>query len=597
MIHLQRPVALWLLLSLGVLLWLYTIRPKYRTLDHPAAFLWARVPGLSGRDGRRRPFWRERSFRLQALLLSTIVAAAAAPTWIPAGAEDKDIVVVVDNDHSMNALEEGSPRIERARQAIDGLIDEMAGQRMAIVAALPQPHLVVPFSKEPGVLRAGLERIDPVSMAADLDEALEAARRIGGSGAEIVLVGARSASSGKDACERIDLGPPAPNMAISAVGIDPIGDGYRVWTRVRWTGPGRASTRCTWRTDRGHAGERLLAFDEPGTEDVTFDLRGSEITSLTILLPTRDALPSDNRADLLVRPPEISVRLKSAVPQVRYVLEEMEAVTILGKGEEGDAAIEVVDAPAVVLADDSDGGMSAAGRLILSTGSVLIDREGWSALADHPLLCSIDPGRLDRMGRRGVRPEGRDAVIFGTDGAALITCRDRSGNGAQEEPLREVTLAADWGPGGWISDLSFPVVIANAVNWLAGSTGPAHVLEAGEVFCPSPSLFGEALATGSLRITLPDGSLVIPGREVMAAGFPGTGRAGLYRWETDSHFGGFTVLPTEEALSAAWTGPRTSSEAPSPRFRMIALEPLLALAALIGLAAATLGREKGGAPG
>lgn len=216
--------ALYALGALPLLLLPYLVRRKPRRhvfssllllqafATHPERRFW----------GRLRLPWL---FFLQLIILAALVAAAADPIW--RGTSGERLAIFLDNSASMQALEEGKPRFDRAREeAVRVLRNAAPGTRVDV-------YLTVPWT---GIVGRDLEPADAAALvrnaqAYDLAEAgADYAELLGRLVEErdyhrILLLTDRPVQGGARTIHSATFGRPRGNVAITRFDLDAGGFG------------------------------------------------------------------------------------------------------------------------------------------------------------------------------------------------------------------------------------------------------------------------------------------------------------------------------------------------------------------------------------
>ena len=92
------------------------------------------------------------------------LAAAGPVLWDPEPPEPvppTDVAIAVDLSLSMNAAGETGSRIERAREAIDRLTEELPSVRFSLVVFAGWPYVLVPPTDDPDVIRYFVDSLQP----------------------------------------------------------------------------------------------------------------------------------------------------------------------------------------------------------------------------------------------------------------------------------------------------------------------------------------------------------------------------------------------------------------------------------------------------
>jgi Ca-activated chloride channel family protein len=173
--HFLRPA--WLLLLIPVLLVLW------RLWKHQAAaHAWRRVipahllPYLLLRGEAGNPVWQPLTTLSLLLLLGVI--ALAGPAWerqaSPFREDRAALVIVMKVTPSMLAQDVQPSRLERSVQKIRDLLALRAGGRTALVAYAGSAHLVMPLTRDAGIIETFAAELDPRIMPREGDAAAAA---------------------------------------------------------------------------------------------------------------------------------------------------------------------------------------------------------------------------------------------------------------------------------------------------------------------------------------------------------------------------------------------------------------------------------------
>jgi len=95
---------------------------------------------------------RTLSTRLRLSALALILAALAGPQWgvelVETRASARQVVVAVDVSLSMNAQDVKPSRLDRAKESLSLLLDQLRGERVAVVAFAGEAHVVCPLTHD-----------------------------------------------------------------------------------------------------------------------------------------------------------------------------------------------------------------------------------------------------------------------------------------------------------------------------------------------------------------------------------------------------------------------------------------------------------------
>lgn len=166
------PLALIGLLSLPLIVAFYMLRLRRRDVPVGSVFLWQQLV----RDVEANAPWQRLRFSwllLLQLLIAALVVFAAARPFVPATSElAANTVLIVDTSASMGAVDDGTPRIDAARQAARDVIAQLpTGGRVTVVAADDSAHVLQPATDDRGAALEAVDRIEATQLPGDLTDA------------------------------------------------------------------------------------------------------------------------------------------------------------------------------------------------------------------------------------------------------------------------------------------------------------------------------------------------------------------------------------------------------------------------------------------
>jgi len=571
-------------LTVPVLVLLYFLKLRRQEVPVSSTLLWKQaIQDLQV----NAPFQRLRNNLLLWLQLAALLIAAFC-LWQPVvrttQTEEKTAILLIDQSASMGAREaEGQTRLDLAKEQARTFIDNLTDRSKAMIIAFGErARVVAPFTTDKQALRQQLDRIVQTDSGSQLGEALQLAeaystRQVISTGAgdltpesptqpaEMILFSdGRIQDASQLVLRRGGLQIARTGRATDNVGI--IGleakrnyerpEILNVFATVANFGDEAVRSDVTLKIDGRlvGAGEIALgpappddarasttgpasASGESNTGAIPFELvhDGGGMLEIEIVRP--DALAADNRAWAVVQPPRnLEVWL---ISEGNYFLKRILNCLPLRKMETIDASAFArhpekyvrdgkLPCDVAVLDRCSPDKLPVGNYLffgavpkaedVKETG--LVEHEyiyDWSdqhPVLRHVLLNSLRVNKWRRMElpKRAVRlVEGETTPVI----AAVSS-------GAS----RYLVVAFDLYDSNWPLQLSFPVFVYNAIQFLAGSVteGPSQSIRPGQaVSIPVPP--------GAERLTVrrPDGrSEVLPTEDRQVAYFGETGRLGVY---------------------------------------------------------------------
>jgi hypothetical protein len=518
---------------------------------------------LPGAGERRSERWARRlqrwlSLALQALVFGLLLLAAADPRPGSADRAGRTVVVLVDRSASMSATDEPGSRLSAARAGARALVTGLAGGDRALVASFAgEVTAETGFETDPGRLSRALDAITPTEEPADLGRALGFAAAVlrGQPHPTLLLVSdgrfsddARAAMTWAEA--------PAPGGPPSLAGID-----------VRWVRVGRRARNVAL---LGFAARPLPG--DPSSVEAALTLRnfGDAPATVTVEIAAGDApvdrirvtlAPGETRRHLvpdvaapgarlvarLLEPDDLALddRAYAVVPgldRLRVLrvgppnlyldgalLSLGETVAVHGARPEaaestrarwGSYDVVIFDgfapAPAPAVGHYLYLAPRGPGSPFPDRG-VVRDPVFSDARRGHPLLRQLDLSDVNIAEAERLALEPGDVAVASSFGAPLVAARERAG-------LRVAALAFDVRRSDLPMRAAFPLLVANALGWLAG-------VDARELV---PAIVG-----GTARVPAPRGAREVEVRDPAGdrARWPVAGdaalvpirRAGFYR--------------------------------------------------------------------
>lgn len=469
MMVLGAPAALWWLVLVPLVVLLYMLRARREPRVVSSTLLWERAArDLAARMPVRR-FERNLLLLIQVLVIALLALALARPSVALRGLSGSGVVLVMDTSASMQATDVHPSRMAAAQQEARALLAGLARrQPVALIAAGSRPVLLVEFSTDRAALGRALDNLRPSDAADSIDEALALAGslRAQGRAAGVHLFSDRPPPDPRVRWHRIGHG--APNAAVTAVHTrtDALGR-TRLLARVEAFGAGFPNRALVVAVDGQVVARRSLDL-VPGTpRTAVFDL-GAISGELAISLEGHDALAADDRAVAAVGRewlPRVLVIGKDN-PALDAVLRAVplagvartDSVTPSGWG----------GADVVVLDGVSPIELAPGAYLLIGTVGINLPARIEGDAADQVVSKVSATHRVTRMvDLRGVRVG--EAIALRPQAGTVLAEGDVPLVWAYEgRGIRAVVLPFSLAASDLPSHAAFPVLIANALDWLAG---------------------------------------------------------------------------------------------------------------------------------
>jgi hypothetical protein len=576
---LGAPAALWWLLLIPVVVLLYMLRARRENRVVPSTVLWERATrDLVARIPVRR-LERNLLLLLQVLAIGVLALALARPSLAVPGLSGDAVVIVMRTTASMQATDVAPSRFAAAQREALALIDTLgARQPAALLAAGRNPVIVQDFTTDRAAVAAAVRALRPSDAGGSLDDAvaLASSLRVNGRPAQVHVFGDRRPAAGRAQWHKVGAG--GANMALTAVSARPDASGHaRLLVRVEAFGVPSPARTLVVMLDGRPVAQRLVR-PSPGTaQAAVFDL-GDASGLVTAQLQGRDALAADDRAMVPVG--------REALPRALVVGEPnpildaiLRAVPLAGVARADQIAPGEWGRADLVVLDELDPLTLPPGAYILiSTLAENLPLQIEGTVRDQTIRTVAVTHRVTRLADlRGVRVAS--AIALRLQGGEVLAEGDVPLAWTYEgRGLRVVVLPFALSQTDLPLHPAFPVLMTNAVNWLAG--GPQ--VEPGE----SP-----VVAAGArTRATLVDpagASVAVEPRDGLFI-LPPLDRLGVWRLRTDGWERRWIVstVGAEESDLTVGAGPPPQTPAASPGSAYLSLVPWL-----LGVAAALIAGE------
>lgn len=546
------PLAFWFALALPVVVAFYLLKRRRRVVRVPSTVLWQRYLAEMQASAPFQRLRRNWLLLLQLLLLALAVLALARPVRSGADGTRSLRVVILDASASMQSTDVAPSRFEAARRQALALAGGLRdGQQMIVLEAGARTVVRQPATADRAALRRALAAAEATDGPTRLAEALRMAESLvqdvpdaevhlfsDGVGADLARldtrrlplvfhpVGERGRNAG---IVRLDVRPNPEDAAQRAI-----------FTAVANAAPEPLEAELQLLFDGRVLDAQILRVPAGETLPVVFTAAQAADGVFTVRLRAEDDLAVDNEAHFVsLLPPPARVRL---VTRGNRFLER--ALRATGRVElsvapafTGDAA----DADFVVLDDVAPAVWPEANLLAFRVAPTnwfvaegrleappIVDWRG-----NHPLLRFVSFDNVQVAEAVAVRPPPWAVPLVESPQTPLLLAGEFGGR-------RVVWAAFDLLQSSWPLRVSFPLFIANAVEWLHPAAERAARLQ---VRAGDPLRMPAPAAGGEVGLELPDGS---QRRLAAATGAPEiifgeTLRAGLYTARTGTNVTVFAV--------------------------------------------------------
>ncbi len=572
---LGAPGALWWLALIPLVILLYMLRARREPRVVPSTLLWERATrDLVARMPMRR-LERSLLLLLQILAVAAIALAMARPSMALPGLAGDAVVLVIKTGASMQATDETPTRLAAAQREALALVARLGPrQPAALVAAGIRPIVVSDFTTDRAAMAFAVRALRASDAAGAIEEALTlaASLRVDGRPARVHLFSDRASSDTRVQWHRVGQGAPNAAVVTASARRDARGD-TQLLVRLEAFGGSTPSRTLVVTVDGRAVAQREVRLTPQSPQALVFDL-GNASGIATVTLQGQDALPADDRAAVAVGRmglPRVLV-VGEANPVLDAVLNAVSISSVtrtdqMAPDEWGRADLVVLDSiqpvplpPGAYLLIGTVGT-----NLPVQIDGALQDQVVRTVVATHPVTRLADLRGVRITGGFAMQP--RAGSILAEGDVPLVWAYEG-------RDIRAVVLPFALSQGDLPLHPAFPVLVANAVDWL--SSGPQAA--------PGEAPVVPAGSRRTATLIDPDGkTAAVEAREGVFA-LPPLDRVGPYRlvasgWERRWVVSTVDARESDLAVGAA---PAPAGSAEAPLSAQIPLTPwLLALAAAL----------------
>jgi hypothetical protein len=478
-----HPMAvLWGLLAVPLVL-LYWRKMRLRQETMATGMFWERV---FAEDWARQSWQRWRhgvSVTVQLTVLLLLVLALAEPLIPP----PEQTVIVIDNSASMSAVDVEPSRLDRAKRAAAQVVGGLREcDRAAVLAAGDAVGVQCGPSGDRKLLLAAIEDVPATQGASRVEEAVSVARAMLAGAPRsriIVLSDAGFAGAGgladADNVTLVRIGTPTDNLAVSRLVArrslsDPTATQVLAEVSNYGAQPGEAELDVLY--DDRPLDSLAIRIPGDGHWQQVFELNAPGGGRLVARVQSKDVQPADNeRAVTLPRGGVQRVRLSGENPFVEAALRADPSVELLaidgppaGPGQV-DVTVFIAEVPQRL----PDGPTIVVGPVgpsdLWQLGEPLQDAVVAGQDFQSPVVAEVPLLGTSLAGARAIEPADAIAglvqpLAWNAEDAPLILAIDRPAG-------RVLVFASPLESGLLPRSAAFPVLMADAVDWVTGGTG------------------------------------------------------------------------------------------------------------------------------
>jgi Ca-activated chloride channel homolog len=543
------PLAFLFALSLPAVVVFYLLRRKRVVKLVPSTLLWQEFLAETQASAPLQRLRRNWLLFLQLLLLLLVVLALARPYFAGQTGEAALQIVILDASASMQATDETPSRFEKARSGALRLVDGLKtglgknSQQMLVMVAGANAEVRQSATSEKSALRRAVESAQVTDSRTRLADALRVAETLTRDmpNAEIHLF---SDGAGVELSEFASkdlrlvfhrVGTRGNNLGIVTLDVKPNPEDpakRAIFTSVANFSGAAADTTVELLFDGQLVETKPVTVTPTNTAPVVFVAAQPRDGVFTVRLTAKDDLAADNQASVVSR-----------LPQPVRVLLVTKGNRFLEKALAGAAPnVELATVPDftdvnvkfdLIVLDDVPPTAWPTGNLF----AIHVANTNWfeSGIGEveappivdwkntHPLLRFVNFDNVQIASSLAVKTPSWAVALVDSPSSPLVLAGEL---GRQ----RLVWVGFDTLQSTWPLRISFPIFIANAVDWLNPATAKADqfLIRAGDAFRLP---LGDLGQPASAKVTLPDGTVkdVSLGPQARELVFGETAQQGTYR--------------------------------------------------------------------
>lgn len=497
---------------------------------------------------------------LQLLLLALAVLALSRPYFAGHTTASDLRVVILDASASMQSTDEEPSRFEKARAEALQLVSSLKDQdEMLVLLAGGNTEVKQSATSSKAALRRAIQNCQVSDSSTRLTEALKLAETLlrDKRNPEIHLFSDGAAGDLNEFANQNlrviyhKAGKRSENLGITTLDIreNPENRAERaIYTSVANFSTNVEQTDLELLFDNQVAGSRPLVLKPGETSPQVFTAAQERDGVFTVRIDARDDLAADNQASIVsLLPAPVKVKLVSRGN--RFLEKALRAAGGVDLTVATDCADAAEGFDIVVLDDVTPSVWPKPDLLAIHVANSNWFDSGWTTVPSptavdwkntHPLLRYINLDNVQISETLGVKTPGWATALVEAQQTPLILAGELSRQ-------KVVWIGFDTLQSTWPLRISFPMFIANAVEWLNPATTKSSQLM---VHGGEPFRFALTQPAATAEVTMPDGTkrTLTPGdaREIV---FGETGRQGIYQLRVGTNNVTFCVNVLDAAES------------------------------------------------
>lgn len=570
------PGAFWFAATLPVVVLFYLLKRKRVVKLVSSTLLWQKFLADTQANAPFQKLRHHWLLLLQLLLLLLAVLALSRPYFAGHGAGAGLRVVILDASASMQSTDESPSRFDKARAEALRMVDALKDQdEMIVLLASANTEVKQAATANKSALRRALDNCRATDSSTRLTEALKLAGTLihDTRDAEIHLFSDGAAGDLSEFENKglhvvyHKLGTRANNLGITTLDIRENPENHQ--ERALYTSVANFSTNARQTVmellfDNNVIDSRPLTIPPGETSPQVFTVHQERDGIFTVRIDARDDLAADNEASIVSLLPQ-PVRVLLVSRGNRFLEKALRAAHNVTLTVAPDLAGNGGNYDIVILDDVTPAAWPKANLLAIHVATTNWFDGGWTnfqapAAVDwkntHPLLRYINLDNVQISETMAVKTPSWSVPLVEAPQTPLILAGELSHQ-------KIVWIGFDTLQSTWPLRISFPMFMANAVEWL----NPA-VARSGQLLVHAGEPFRYSLPqrVDSAEIILPDGArkTILPadGREIV---FGDTARRGTYHLRTGANDLAFCV----DLLDAAESNTKPRDELQFGKFNTV----------------------------
>jgi hypothetical protein len=554
------PGAFWFAATIPVVVVFYLLKRKRVVKLVSSTLLWQKFLADVQANAPFQKLRHNWLLLLQLLLLALAILALSRPYFAGHTATSELRVAILDASASMQSTDEEPSRFEKARSEALQLVNSLKDQdQMLVLLAGGNTEVKQSATSSKADLRRAIQSCQVTDSSTRLTEALKLAETLlrDKHNPEIHLFSDGAAGDLREfANQNLNViyhkvGQRCQNLGITTLDIreNPENRAQRaIYTSVANFSTNEEQTDLELLFDNQSVESRALVLRPGETSPQVFTAAQERDGVFTVRLDIKDDLAADNQASIVsLLPAPVKVKLVSKGNRfLEKALHAAANVDLTVAGENGDDAEEF---DLVVLDDVTPVVWPKPNLLAIHVANSNWFDQGWTTVEaptavdwknTHPLLRYINLDNVQITETMGVKTPSWAAALVEAQQTPLILAGDLTRQ-------KIVWIGFDTLQSTWPLRISFPMFIANAVEWLnpAATKSSQLMVHGGE-----PFRYALAQPTTNAAVIMPDGTkrVLTPGdaREIV---FGETDHQGIYHLQVSTNDVAFCVNVLDAAES------------------------------------------------